>query len=173
MKAKTRSVQSLFWWAIYAVFASRLPSWSRSGKRLRVHCAVRFCESVHKTANINRHARIGWQTIIGEHGGVGEECVLSGKVTIGPHVTMGPGCQFITGDHPIPPDYGAFRDMKPTHRPILVEEDVFIGARVTVLPGVTIGRGATVGAGAVVTKSVAPGAVVVGNPAKEIRRRAV
>ncbi|MFJ6112185.1 DapH/DapD/GlmU-related protein [Dietzia maris] len=86
---------------------------------------------------------------------------------------MGPECYFITGDHPIPADYGRFRDHKSTHAPIVVEEDAFIGGRVIVLPGVTIGRGATVGAGAVVAKDVAPGAVVVGNPAREIRRRLV
>ena len=168
-----KSVHRIFWWAMYSGLATKLPSWSRIGKRLRVHCAVRFCDSVHKTANINSHARIGWTTRIGEHGGVGEDCVLRGEVSIGPHVTMGPGCYFLTGDHPVPPDYGAFRDMTATSRPIIVQEDAFIGARAIVLSGVTIGRGAVVGAGAVVAKDVAPGVVVVGNPARDIRRRAV
>lgn len=66
-----------------------------------------------------------------------------------------------------------FRDMEAGHAAIVIEEDAFIGARVTVLPGVTIGRGATVGAGSVVAKDVAPGAIVVGNPARELRRRQV
>ncbi len=52
--------------------------------------------------------------------------------------------------------------------PITIGEDVWIGGGAIVLPGVTIGDGAIVGAGAVVTKDVAPGAKVVGNPAKPI-----
>lgn len=49
---------------------------------------------------------------------------------------------------------------------IIVDEDVWMGARVTLLSGVHIGRGAEIGTGAVVRKSIPPYAVVVGNPAK-------
>lgn len=173
MSKRRRAPVSLAWWLFYALFASHLPSWWRPAKRMRVMAAAHFCSSVHPTANINRRARLSWATTIGAHGGVGERCILSGEVTVGPHVTMGPDCFFITGDHPIPRDYGRFRDERPVHKPIVVEEDAFIGARVTVLPGVTIGRGATVAAASVVTKNVAPGALVAGNPAREIRRRKV
>lgn len=168
-----KKLSSILWWFIYAAFASKLPSWHKPSKRFRVYCASKFCAGVDRSANINRGARLSWETVIHEHGGVGEGSVLSGNVEIGRHVTMGPQCMFITGDHPVPGDYGVFRDMKPVHARIIVEDDVFLGARVTVLPGVTIGRGATVGAGAVVPKSVAPGAIVVGNPAREIKRRVV
>lgn len=51
---------------------------------------------------------------------------------------------------------------------IIVEEDVWIGANVTLLAGVKIGRGATIGAGTVVTKSIPPYAIAMGNPAKVI-----
>ena len=145
--ANRRSRKRVFWWFMYALFASQLPSWWRPAKKFRVACAMRFCADVSPTANINRKARLSWDCIIREHGGVGERCVLSGAIEIGPHVTMGPDCYFITGDHPVPPDGGHFRDMKPVHRPIVLEEDVFLGGRVTILPGVTVGRGAAVGAG--------------------------
>jgi len=49
---------------------------------------------------------------------------------------------------------------------IIVEEDVWIGANVTLLPGTRIGRGANIGSGAVVRDTVPPYAIVVGNPAK-------
>jgi maltose O-acetyltransferase len=163
----------VFWWLVYTALASRLPSWSRSAKRFRVFCARRFCADVHPTANINAHAILSWSSRIGAHGGVGAHSRLGGPVTIGAHVTMGPDVHFITGIHPVPGDYGSFRDMPASQGPIVVEDDVFIGARVTILPGVTVGRGAAIGAGSVVPKDVAPGATVVGNPAREVRRRQV
>jgi len=55
--------------------------------------------------------------------------------------------------------------------PTVVEDDVWIGARATILSGVRIGRGAIVGAGSVVAKDVPPYAIVVGNPARVIRYR--
>ena len=57
----------------------------------------------------------------------------------------------------------------PEPRPVVIEDDVWLGARVTVLKGVTIGRGAVVAAGAVVTKDVPPRTLVGGVPAKIIR----
>ena len=54
---------------------------------------------------------------------------------------------------------------------VRIGHDVWIGYRATILSGVTIGHGAVVGAGALVTRDVRPYAVVVGNPAREVRRR--
>lgn len=56
-------------------------------------------------------------------------------------------------------------------RPVTIERDVWIGRNAVVMPGVRIGRGAVIGAGAVVTKDVAPYAVVGGVPAKVIKYR--
>jgi maltose O-acetyltransferase len=55
--------------------------------------------------------------------------------------------------------------------PVTISDDVWIGMRVIILPGVTIGRGAIIGAGAVVTKDVPPYCVAVGNPARVVRNR--
>src|SRR4051812_48012883 len=55
--------------------------------------------------------------------------------------------------------------------PIDIGEDVFVGVRALVLPGILVGAGAVIGAGAVVTKDVAPWTIVGGNPAKPIRER--
>jgi maltose O-acetyltransferase len=55
--------------------------------------------------------------------------------------------------------------------PTKIGRDVWIGANAVVLGGVTIGDGAVVAAGSVVTKDVEPGAIVVGNPARLVRRR--
>ena len=56
-------------------------------------------------------------------------------------------------------------------KPVNIGENVWIGSRVTILPGVNIGEGAVVGAGSVVTGNVPKGAVVGGNPAKVIKYR--
>src|ERR1022692_3366992 len=55
--------------------------------------------------------------------------------------------------------------------PVIIADDVWIGARAIILPGVTVGSGSIIGAGAVVSKDVPPGAVVVGNPARIVRNR--
>lgn len=56
-------------------------------------------------------------------------------------------------------------------KPVIINDDVWIGRNVVVMPGITIGKGAIVGAGAVVTKDVPPYAIVGGVPAKVIRYR--
>ncbi|RUX91838.1 CatB-related O-acetyltransferase [Mesorhizobium sp. M7D.F.Ca.US.004.03.1.1] len=55
--------------------------------------------------------------------------------------------------------------------PTEIGNDVWIGRRAIIMPGITIGDGAVVGAGSIVTKDVAPYAIVAGNPAKLIRNR--
>lgn len=55
--------------------------------------------------------------------------------------------------------------------PVIIEDDVWIGANAIILRGVTIHNGAVVGAGAVVAKDVEPYSIVAGNPAKEIKKR--
>lgn len=54
---------------------------------------------------------------------------------------------------------------------IIIEEDVWIGSNVSILSGVNIGRGSIIGAGSVVTKNIPPYSIVVGNPAKIIKKR--
>lgn len=122
---------------------------------------------------VNAGVLISRRLRTGPHAGIGRGTVFLGRgtVTLGAHVTMGPECLFITGDHPVPPPGGRFRDQKPVHAPITVGEDAYLGAPVTVLPGVTIGAGAAVGAGSVVTRDVPPEAIVSGNPVRVMGRR--
>lgn len=61
------------------------------------------------------------------------------------------------------------RNEPPDSAPVILEENVWIGARAIILPGVVIGRDSVIGAGSVVTKSVPPRALVAGVPAKVIR----
>jgi len=57
------------------------------------------------------------------------------------------------------------------HEPVIIEDDVWIGQRAVILPGVQIGHGSIIGAGSVVTQDVQPLSIVGGVPARQIRRR--
>ncbi|GAB4057264.1 sugar O-acetyltransferase [Catellatospora paridis] len=80
-----------------------------------------------------------------------------GGITVGDRVLIGPGVTLSTAGHPVELDE---RYEFITHAPIVIEDDVWIGAAATITPGVTIGRGSVVGAGAVVAKDVPPLSVV-------------
>jgi len=95
------------------------------------------------------------------------------SISAGELVRIGPRCNI--GSHVIIMD-NDFHSLDPEHRldvppsaPIIVEENVWIGVRATVLRGVTIGAGSVVAAGSVVTKDVPPRTLVGGLPAKVIR----
>lgn len=89
------------------------------------------------------------------------------EVHIGNHVMIGPGTLITTVTHPL--DYRRRREYIALAQPVTIEDDVWIGGNVTVLPGVTIGQGSVVAAGAVVTQDVPPRTLVGGVPAKVIR----
>jgi maltose O-acetyltransferase len=88
-------------------------------------------------------------------------------VTIGDDVQIGPNVQILTPIHPIEP--GPRRDKWEAAKPIVIEDNVWLGGGVIVCPGVTVGANTVVGAGAVVTKDLPPNVVAVGNPARVIR----
>ena len=90
-----------------------------------------------------------------------------GGITIGDRVLIGPRVTLSTAGHPVELDE---RYDFITHAPIVIEDEVWIGAAATITPGVTIGRGSVVGAGAVVAKDVPPMSVVTGTSVVERRR---
>ena len=95
----------------------------------------------------------------------------AGRIEIGAHTAVGPGTVIRAANHCI-----ARQDVPIMHQGhvpgvIVIEEDVWIGANCVITPDVRIGRGAVVGAGAVVTRNVAPFAIVGGVPAKVIGMR--
>ena len=109
----------------------------------------------------------GAEIVIGRDVGV-SGCVISAtkSIRIGDRVLIGSGALIFDSDlHPLET---GIRHGRGACAPIVIEDDVFIGARAIVLKGVTIGKGSIVGAGAVVTNDVPAGVHVGGNPAKVI-----
>lgn len=98
------------------------------------------------------------------------DCIMlnNAMVKLGDNVLVGPKVSFYTVMHPI--DAKQREQWLVYAKPITVEDNVWIGGSATILGGVTIGKNAIVGAGAVVTKDVEPNTIVVGNPARVLRK---
>jgi acetyltransferase-like isoleucine patch superfamily enzyme len=91
-------------------------------------------------------------------------------ITFGARTLVGPNCSFYSGTHPLDPFLRNGTKGPESGAPITIGEDCWLGGNAIVCPGVTIGRGVTVGAGSVVTRDVEDFCVVVGSPARVIKR---
>ena len=94
-----------------------------------------------------------------------------GGVVIGNDVRIGTGTTMISSDHSFSTRKKPIYKQGVVGGKIVIKDDVWVGANVTVLKGVTVGKGAILAAGAVVTKNVEPYSIVGGVPAKRIGER--
>ena len=123
----------------------------------------------------NVSLRSGERIEIGARAHVGAYCSLwaggtSGRIILGEDALLGPEV-YITASN-----YGTARGEVVMNQPreeadVVIGRDVWLGARVIVLPGVTVGDGCVVGAGSVVTRSLPPNAIAVGAPARIVGER--
>lgn len=97
------------------------------------------------------------------------EC--SGSVTIGEYFHTGRGLTIFSSNHIYDNNNFIPYDKTSENKAVIIKDFVWIGANVTILPGVTIGEGAVIGAGSVVTKNIPNYAIAAGNPAKVIKYR--
>ena len=124
------------------------------------------------TFHYGRHTKIGKNTFINFN----FTCQDDAEVTIGEHCDFGPNVTIVTPMHPLLPDE-RLKLMCPDgverrlcySEPVRIGNNCWICANVTILPGVTIGDGCVIGAGSVVSKSVPPNSLAVGNPCRVIR----
>lgn len=121
---------------------------------------------------INKNATLSPTLVIGNNSGIGANSIIGRGTTIGDNVMMGPECYIYTRNHTfsrtdIPMREQGMQDFKP----VTIGNDVWIGARVTILPGVKIGNGCIIGAGSVVTKNLPDYAIGGGNPACILKYR--
>lgn len=106
---------------------------------------------------------------------IGEETFLNhnaylmdgAPITIGKHCFIGPNCGMYTANHPLVAEER--NQGLEQARPITIGDNVWIGADVTILPGVTIGEGSVIGAKSVVTKDIPPNVIALGNPCRVLR----
>jgi acetyltransferase-like isoleucine patch superfamily enzyme len=123
----------------------------------------------------NASLRNGERIRLGREVHVGERSCLwagdsTGSITLGDNALLGPEVFITASNYQVKPGTPVMYQDK-DEQDVVIGSDVWLGARVVVLPGVTIGDGAVVGAGAVVTKSLPAGCVAVGAPAKVVAWR--
>ncbi len=161
---------------IYYLIAKNLPP-SYSGIKLGQTALRRFCGKLMLKecgvgVNIEKNAYFSKKVSLGDYSGLGVNSKIHGTCTIGKQVMMGEDVTIITRNHrfdrtDIPMMEQGFSDEKP----VVIGDDVWIGDKVLILPGVKIGNGCIIAAGAVVTKDVPEYSIAAGVPAKVIKNR--
>lgn len=108
--------------------------------------------------------------VIGDHTRIGIHNTIIGPVCIGSHVNLAQGITVTALNHNFEDANKRIDEQGISTKPVMIGDDVWIGANAVILPGVTIGSHCVVAAGAVVTKDVAPHSLVGGVPAKLIKQ---
>lgn len=144
--------------------------------RLLMICYTSQFKKIGKNVIYNPiSSSFSYKTIeLGDHVFIGGRAWFSGEICIGDYVMFGPSVSILGGDHEYKNlEKPMFFVKDNAHRclPIKIEEDVWVGANVTILKGVTIERGAIIAAGSVVNKSVEAYSIYAGIPAKKVGER--
>lgn len=170
-EAKKWSSKELVGRAIWEVLSRPIFMWTpRPFWRWRCLVLRIFGARVGKNVHVYPTVRISipWNLIIGDQVAVGDRAILYslGTISIGRNATISQGAHLCAGTH----DYRD-RAMPLLKEPIAIGAGAWVCADAFVGPGVNVGELAVVGARAVVVRDVAPSVVVVGNPARIVRRR--
>lgn len=113
-------------------------------------------------------AEIGDNVFLGE----GFHISVAESLKIGDGVIVGPRLIIMGGDHDFTTIGKRLYELKEgIDLPVTIEKDVWIGAGVMILKGVTIGEGAVIGAGSLVAKDIPPYSIVIGRPARPVKKR--
>lgn len=121
-----------------------------------INVPVELATGPEGTLDIGKQVRLNY----------GVSVAAMGSVRIGDRVRIGPYVMILDTEF-----HGTYdRDAMPAPKPVIIEDDVWIGAKATILPGVTVGRGSIVGVSSVVSSDVPPYTVVLGIPARPVRK---
>lgn len=148
---------------IFAVARLRAACWRLAMKHVgRPVYIMRDCHLLSPEGiSIGNYVCINHGTTLGGHG----------SLTIGNYVNIGPNVSLLTANHRFDAFDRPMAQQGVVPAPVIIEDDVWLGANVVVLPGNRIGRGAIIGANAVVTHNVEPFAIVGGVPARLLKYR--
>ena len=180
-KSFTKKLLHFFSLCLYYSCARYLPQYLPGGHECRQVRSI-FCQHIFRTCgknvNIKRNAYFGSgkNIDIGSNSDIGLNAYITGidaggELVIGNNVIMGPDVMILTLNHKYDDINKPIREQGRIPSKIIINDDVWIGARVTILPGVQIGKGSVIGACSVVTKDVSSYDVVGGNPARVIKKR--
>ena len=150
------------------------PFYQHRGRGAVIHRSVRMDTPPYRRFSLGRKSVIEsfscinnavGDVIIGDHTRVGLHNTIIGPVTIGSHVNLAQGITVTALNHNFSDSTLRIDEQGVSTTPVVIGDDVWIGANAVVLPGVHIGRHVVVAAGAVVTRDVPDGCVVAGVPA--------
>jgi maltose O-acetyltransferase len=172
------SLKRIMYLYIFYSIANYLPEPPLPGGNISMRIREYLVRRIFKKCgtDIKIHGRVhfgsGYKIEIGNYSSLNIGAYISNDTIIGENVMMGPGVTILSSSHATARTDVPMREqgMNPS-KPVVIEDDVWIGTKSVILPGVRIGAHSIVGAGSIVTKPVPQFCVVAGNPARLIRYR--
>ena len=155
------------------------PLYQHRGRHSVIYHSVRMDTPPYRQFRLGRYSVIEsgacinnavGDVIIGDYTRVGLHNTIIGPVNIGHHVNLAQGITVTALNHNFEDSEKRIDEQGVSTTPVVIEDDVWIGANAVILPGVRVGTHSVVAAGAVVTKDVPPHSIVAGIPAKIIKK---
>ena len=155
------------------------PLYQHRGRHSVIHHSVRMDTPPYRQFRLGRYSVIEsgacinnavGDVIIGDYTRIGLHNTIIGPVNIGDHVNLAQGITVTALNHNFEDSEKRIDEQGVSTTPVVIEDDVWIGANAVILPGVRVGTHSVVAAGAVVTKEVPPHSIVAGIPAKIIKK---
>jgi len=155
------------------------PLYQHRGKHSVIHRSARMDTPPYRKFSLGDYSVIEsfacinnavGDVVIGDHTRIGLHNTIIGPVTIGCHVNLAQGITVTALNHNFEASDKRIDEQGVSTTPVIIGDDIWIGANAVILPGVTIGNHSVVAAGAVVTKNVPPHSLVAGVPAKIIKQ---
>jgi acetyltransferase-like isoleucine patch superfamily enzyme len=154
------------------------PLYQHRGRGSKIYCSVRMDTPPYRRFSLGEQSVVEsyscinnavGDVVIGDHTRIGIHNTIIGPVTIGSHVNLAQGITVTALNHNFTDTAKRIDEQGVSTQPVVIGDDVWIGANAVVLPGVSIGSHCVVAAGAVVTKDVPDHSLVAGVPAKIIK----
>ena len=154
------------------------PLYQHRDRGSKIYHSVRMDTPPYRRFSLGRHSVVEsfccinnavGDVVIGDHTRIGIHNTVIGPVTIGSHVNLAQGITVTALNHNYKETGKRIDQQGVSTNPVVIGDDVWIGANAVILPGVTLGNHCVIAAGAVVTKDVPPHSLVAGVPAKIIK----